>query len=157
MPKRYVHTPFTLRHDDGKTQQFGVGEQELEQAVAEHWYVKHHTRAPGDAPKPAAAPVGGAELDAARAELDARAEQLEAARADVLAEADRLSKLRGELDALATKLDIDTAALDTRESAVAKREQEHGARVAEFEAAQKAAGDGSSSKQGGRQQGGKQA
>ncbi|NIF71013.1 hypothetical protein F3J16_12570, partial [Burkholderia sp. Ap-962] len=69
MPKLHVHTPFTLRHDDGTLEQFAVGERDMPSATAAHWYVKHHTRAPGDAPKPAAPPVDGAELEAARAAL----------------------------------------------------------------------------------------
>ncbi|MGN4219580.1 STY1053 family phage-associated protein, partial [Burkholderia gladioli] len=48
MVKLHVHTPFTLRHDDGTLEQFTEGERDMPSATAAHWYVKHHTRAPGD-------------------------------------------------------------------------------------------------------------
>ncbi|MGS1072364.1 STY1053 family phage-associated protein [Burkholderia glumae] len=132
--KLHIHTPFTLRHDDGTLEQFSVGERDIPVAVAEHWYVKHHTRAPGDAPKPAAAPVDGADLAAARAALDAQAAQLSAARDEISAEAGRLAAQRVELEAMerdlaarADGLDMREAAIDVREQTLAAREQEHAA------------------------------
>ena len=37
-----VHKPFTLTHDDHSTQQFLVGVHEVDEHVAEHWYVQAH-------------------------------------------------------------------------------------------------------------------
>ncbi|RQZ76398.1 hypothetical protein DF052_00115 [Burkholderia glumae] len=156
--KLHVHTPFTLRHDDGTLEQFSEGERDFPVAVAEHWYVKHHTRAPGDAPKPAVEPVDGADLAAARAVLDAQAAQLSAARDEVSAEAGRLAAQRVELEAMerdlaarADGLDMREAAVDVREQTLATREKEHDARVAALDAAQKPPADN------GTQRGGKRA
>lgn len=144
MPKLHVHTPFTLRHDDGTLEAFPAGERDFPEAVAVHWYVKHHTREPGDAPKSAAAPVDGAELAAARAALEAQAAQLTSVREDASKEAARLAALRVELDGFGKDLDVRAGELDVREAAIVAREQEHAAlarehaeRIAAFEAAQK--------------------
>lgn len=156
--KLHVHTPFTLRRDDGTLEQFKVGERDIPEATAAHWYFKHHTRVPGDAPKPAAAPIDGADLAAARTALDAQAEQLTAARDEISTEAGRLAAQRVELEAMerdlaarADGLDMREAAADVREQQLATREQEHGARVTAFEAAQKPPADT------GAQRGGKRA
>ncbi|MGU2444430.1 STY1053 family phage-associated protein [Burkholderia cenocepacia] len=148
MPKLYVHTAFTLRHDDGTLEAFPAGERDFPESVAAHWYVKHHTREPGDAPKPAAAPVDGAELAAAREALEAQAAQLSSAREDASKEAARLAGLRDELDTFGKDLDARAGELDVREATIVAREQEHVARaqehverVAAFEAAQKAQSD----------------
>ncbi|WP_175974636.1 hypothetical protein [Burkholderia sp. BCC1047] len=157
MPKLYVHTPFTLRHDDGSTEQFTVGERDFSEATAAHWYVAHHTREPGDAPKPTVAPADGAELAAARAALEAQAAQLASAREDASKEAARLAALRVELDTFSKGLDERAAALDAHEAAVAAGVQDLAARVAAFEAVQKdaaaaakdGAADGATQKSGG--------
>ncbi|TDV39535.1 hypothetical protein C7405_101654 [Paraburkholderia caballeronis] len=148
MPKLYVHTPFTLRHDDGRLEQFTVGERDIPADTAAHWYVKHHAREPGDAPPPAAASHGDAAASAAIA----------AARAELDAEAVRIAQQRAELEAFerdlasrAEGLDTREAAIDMRESAADVCEQEHAARVAELDAAQKASADT------GAQRGGKRA
>ncbi len=47
----YVAQPFTLIRDDGGRQFFDAGEQEVEEAMAAHWYVQAHCT-----PKPVAMP-----------------------------------------------------------------------------------------------------
>ncbi|MDN7895873.1 hypothetical protein QZM82_06650 [Burkholderia cepacia] len=156
MPKLYVHTAFTLRHDDGALEHFPAGERDFPEPVAAHWYVKHHTREPGDAtPTAAVAPADGAELAAARAALEAQAAQLASAREDVSKEAARLAELRVELATFGKDLDARAGELDAREAAIVTREQEHAAaarqhaeRVAAFEAAQKASQSDAGSQRG---------
>ena len=41
-----VAKPFTLSPDEGEPQVFGVGSYEVEQEVADHWYVKAHLAPP---------------------------------------------------------------------------------------------------------------
>lgn len=139
MVKLHVHTPFTLRHDDGTLEHFAVGERDMPSATATHWYVKHHTREPGDVPKPAAAPVDGAELAAARAALEAQAEHLAAARQEASDEAARLAALRTELDERTKALEARADQLDARDMALAVREQAVAEQAAAVEVAQKAA------------------
>lgn len=38
--KIIVHTPFTLTRDDGTQTRFDVGEHDLHEADAEHWYTR---------------------------------------------------------------------------------------------------------------------
>ncbi|MDR8026984.1 hypothetical protein KPA93_27595 [Burkholderia cenocepacia] len=156
MPKLYVHTPFTLRHDDGTLEHFPAGERDFPKPVAAHWYVKHHTREPGDeAPSAAVAPADGAEIAAARAALEAQAAQLASAREDASKEAARLAEMRAELETFGKDLDARAGELDGREAAIVARELEHAARarehderVAAFEAAQKASQSDSGNQRG---------
>ena len=50
----HVTKAFTLTHDDGVKQSFGVGKHEVADHVAAHWYVKAHVETPAPAPKPKA-------------------------------------------------------------------------------------------------------
>ena len=47
----YVAQPFTLKLDNGAQRSFAAGEQEVEEAMAAHWYVQAHCT-----PKPVATP-----------------------------------------------------------------------------------------------------
>ncbi|EOA6528144.1 hypothetical protein ACH7OW_004455 [Escherichia coli] len=38
----HVHTPFTLTTDDGQLKKFVTGQHRVDDAVAEHWFVKAH-------------------------------------------------------------------------------------------------------------------
>lgn len=62
-----VVTPFLLTKDDGTQQAFGIGTVEVDDAVANHWYVKAHC---GDVPAEVAAPAG-ADTDALLARAQA--------------------------------------------------------------------------------------
>ncbi|MBN3822346.1 hypothetical protein G3O00_01780 [Burkholderia sp. Ac-20384] len=123
MPKLHVHTAFTLRHDDGSTEKFAVGEHNFPKPVAAHWYVQHHTREPieGDAAREDSADSGSAESEA----------QLKAA-------AEFLQGEKIALEARAADLDKRAAELDERNATLAERERAFDARVAEFEEAQRA-------------------
>lgn len=69
-----VHTPFLLNVSGEKQLSFGVGSAEVEQEIADHWYVKHHAHMPkteaakqeedeDKSPPPAEAPkIGGGKL-----------------------------------------------------------------------------------------------
>lgn len=48
-----VQSPFTLTRDDGERVSYKVGIQEVEQWVADHWFVKAHSE-PVDKPEPQA-------------------------------------------------------------------------------------------------------
>ncbi|WP_446903002.1 STY1053 family phage-associated protein [Burkholderia sp. YIM B11467] len=125
MTKLHVHTAFTLRHDDGSTEQFGIGEHSFPAATAAHWYVKHHTREPG------------AQEGIERVDADGGSAEREAA----LRVAEEF--LRGEkaaLDARLADLDKRAAELDALGASLAERERELDARVTAFEEAQRAAG-----------------
>jgi peptidoglycan hydrolase CwlO-like protein len=128
MPKLHVHTAFTLRHDNGETESFGVGEHNFPAPVAAHWYVKHHTRESGAVEaKSSAAKDNGASKDLA---------EREAALKDT---AELLNGAKAELDARSAHLDQRSADLDARDAELLEREKAHEASVAEFEAAQAAA------------------
>jgi hypothetical protein len=124
MPKLHVHTAFTLRHDDGELQHFGVGEHDFPTPVAAHWYVKHHTRGPGAA---------SAKVEDS---VDNSAAKHEAAQK---AAAEHLDRKKAELDEIEAALERRSISLDEREVAHVSRVQAFEARVAEFEAAQAAA------------------
>lgn len=62
-----VVTPFLLTRDDGTQQAFGIGTVEVDDAVANHWYVKAHCEV---ASAEAAAPAG-ADTDALLARAQA--------------------------------------------------------------------------------------
>lgn len=126
MKSIYVAKPFKLLGGDGKHTDFPVGMHKVTDEVADHWFVKHHLGDPSNAPAEPNA-VQLAEIERAHAALEA--------------EAKRLAELRDELNGEATKLDIRAADLDARATALASKEQELGARVAEFEVAQRAAAE----------------
>lgn len=112
MPKLHVHTAFELRHDDGTTEKFSVGQHDFPTPIAAHWYVKHHTRAAADV---AASVKQDDDVDSGFAAREA------------------------ELNAAADFLRQEKAALDQRVAEHDQREKAFEARVAEFEAAQRAA------------------
>lgn len=76
MKKIYVLSPFNF--NDGKEQKhFQVGFHDVDDTVAEHWFVKAHCSPDGEAPAVAEDPRI-AELEAKIAEKDARIAELEA-------------------------------------------------------------------------------
>lgn len=103
MPKIYVHTAFTLRHN-GEVLTFPVGVHTVDAAVANHWYTKAHV---GD--EPVVDPDTGAAADALLAELEERARGLQDAEGK-LAQREQAAEAR-------------EAKLDEREKAVVQREQ----------------------------------
>lgn len=103
MPKIYVHTAFTLRHNGGALS-FPVGVHTVDADVASHWYVKAHV---GE--EPALDLDSGAAADALLAELEERAKVLQDAEVKV-AQREQAADAR-------------EAKLDEREKAVAQREQ----------------------------------
>lgn len=114
MPKIYIKTPFTLTHDDGAKVHFVVGEQEVDQALVDHWYVKAHA---GE--KPVAGASASAEgAPAGPTEADGLAEQ----RAALDAAAQALASREQQLDQRTADLAARDAALAERERAVADRE-----------------------------------
>jgi hypothetical protein len=60
-----VTKPFTLMSDDGKQRRFVVGTHEVDDAIADHWYVKAHS---ADA-EPVVAPGHPAYTEAARQQM----------------------------------------------------------------------------------------
>ncbi len=44
-----VHTPFKFSHEDGTTEDFGVGEYTVDDKVADHWFVQAHAEVTGKA------------------------------------------------------------------------------------------------------------
>ncbi|VVD29165.1 STY1053 family phage-associated protein [Paraburkholderia dioscoreae] len=123
-----VHTPFTLTHDNGSVEHFGVGKHEIEAGLAEHWYVRLHT---GDKPGSqleSGGAGGGAEmsaelrteLDRASAELRAEAEQIDSERATLNGREAALKQLANDLDEREKALDARQAGLNAREVAIAE-------------------------------------
>lgn len=76
MKKIYVLTAFNF-NDGAKITPFSAGFHEVDDAVAEHWFVKAHCSPDGEAPAVAEDPRI-AELEAKIAEKDARIAELEA-------------------------------------------------------------------------------
>jgi len=58
MAKIYVPSPFALTLDDHTTRQFAAGFHDVDDAIANHWWVKVHTADP-DASEPVEDPAGG--------------------------------------------------------------------------------------------------
>ena len=80
MKKIYVLSPFNF--NDGKEQKhFPVGFQDVDDTVADHWFVKAHISPDGEAPTVADNPRI-AELEAQLADKDAKIAELEAQLAD---------------------------------------------------------------------------
>lgn len=50
MPKIEIAKPFRLTLDNGSYRDFPAGEYDVEDAIAQHWFVKAHTRNPDAAP-----------------------------------------------------------------------------------------------------------
>ena len=76
MKKIYVLTAFNF-NDGAKITPFSAGFHEVDDAVAEHWFVKAHCSPDGEAPA-VAEDSRIAELEAQIAEKDARIAELEA-------------------------------------------------------------------------------
>jgi len=120
----YVKKAFNLRHA-GQKHEFPVGNHQVADEIAKHWFVRAHT---GDTPP--VSPEADAELAEQRAALDAAGEFLEG-------KAQELKELQDSLDVRAGTLgerekavyqreaDLNTRAeaLDEREAALAQREQ----------------------------------
>jgi hypothetical protein len=73
--KIYVLSAFNF--NDGKSKHFAVGFHDVDDTVADHWFVKAHCSPDGEAPAVAEDPRI-AELEAQIAEKDARIAELEA-------------------------------------------------------------------------------
>ncbi|MGS3448562.1 hypothetical protein ACB376_11220 [Klebsiella electrica] len=83
MKKIYVLSPFNF--NDGKEQKhFQVGFHDVDDTVAEHWFVKAHCSPDGEAPTVVDNPRI-AELEAQAVEKDARIAELEAQLAEATA------------------------------------------------------------------------
>lgn len=130
MPKLHVHTKFTLRHDDGTTTDFALGEHEFDDTLANHWYVKLHARDPN------AVPAAPPSRDDSKA--------LDAIEDDLIAKERSLSEWEVKLKALASEFDKRAEALTAREGDLATR-------IEAFEAEQRAAAEQSSEKAAGSQ------
>lgn len=89
-----IGTPFTFIHDDHSKQHFGVGTHEVDDTLADHWYVKAHI---GDAPATTAQSLS----DDERAELEQlRADKLAREQADAeKAKAEQEAKDKADADA----------------------------------------------------------
>ena len=104
MPKLHVHTPFTLRADDGSTADYNVGLRHFSEDDASHWYVKLHAGEPPESPAQDL-PEGDA---SALAELEA----------ELKAKAERLNERSVELDRRELELDERAAELDKLAQAI---------------------------------------
>jgi len=71
MARVYVHTPFTVTVDKSKRLSFDIGDQEIDDDLATHWYVKHHL-----GKRPVAKASAQRDEGAANAEHQARAAAL---------------------------------------------------------------------------------
>lgn len=124
MPTIYVKKAFNLRHD-GQKHEFPVGNHQVSEEIAKHWFVKAHT---GDAPP--ASREADAELAEQRAALDSAAEFLEG-KAKELKELQDVLELRAgtvtdrekAADQREADLNARAEALDIREVAIAEREK----------------------------------
>lgn len=124
MPKLQVHTKFTLRHDDGTTTDFAPGQHEFTPDLADHWYVKLHTKEPSiDEGGAGANPDDTQALDDLAAEL--------------AAEGKRLATLKAELDTREAAIAAREVALSEREAAIAARQEQ-----LDSDAAARASGNG---------------
>jgi hypothetical protein len=131
MPTIYVKKAFNLRHG-GEKHEFPVGNHQVSEAIAKHWFVQAHT---GDAPP--ASPEADAELEKERAALKSAGEFLEGKakelkelqdeldlRAGVLADGEaKLAQRVSAADQREADLNARAEALDTREVAIAEREK----------------------------------
>jgi len=131
MPTIYVKKAFNLRHG-GEKLEFPVGNHQVSEEIAKHWFVKAHT---GD--KPPADPESAAAADALRAQLEEEARTLAAvastlnddrlaldARAAALADGEaKLAERASAVDLREADLNTRAEALDGREVAIAEREK----------------------------------
>ena len=116
MAKIHVHTPFTLTKDDGDKKSFAVGNHEVDDDIADHWYVKVHSG------EPAQAAAQDSEADVA-ADLAEQRASLESAANFLNGRAEQLSLVQARLEAR-------EADLKAREDALAASEAEFAAKVA---------------------------
>lgn len=148
--KIYVKAPFTLTKRDGTKQAFAVGEHEVDDDVAGHWYVKAHSGAKPVAGGDSNAAQAGGPSDDQNAHLAVRASQLdeleERLKAQHAAMEGREATFRAELserslalDTRKSELDAREVDLDKREDAIAAKEKallDSEAKLAETKAAQ---------------------
>lgn len=115
MPKINVHTPFQFTHADGTKQDFAVGVHDVEDAVANHWFVKPHT---GDAPAKTADEKSADEL----------LEDLEARERALAKQHEFLKTIQADQAKKASDLAAREKAADARDADLAKREEAVAAR-----------------------------
>jgi len=139
MARIHVHTPFTLTKDDGAAQSFLPGSHEVDDDVADHWYVKAHSGEPVQAAAQVSEADVAAELAEERASLDSAAKFLEG-------RAEQLSKVQADLD-------VREADLKAREDALTAREAEFAAKAAGASAQQELVAKDAGAHQGQRKQG----
>lgn len=114
-----VVKPFTLTKQDGSVHHFGVGEQEVDEDVADHWYVQHHTDDPPEYNPPPGTPEYAAR-EAGRARRDAllqaaREQEADNARDDTRARQRQRPRLRETFEGQAPFGDqTNTGGLDPR-------------------------------------------
>jgi len=123
MPKLHVHTKFTLRHDDGTSTDYVPGTHDFDDKLADHWYVKLHTKDP----------------ETVTAAVPEDSQALDALEADLVEKERSLAEVEAKLNALAAELEARAGELDARDKALAARESDLLARAQAFEAAQRGA------------------
>ena len=97
MPKIYIAKAFVLNTDGGEQIKFAVGARDVEQAVADHWFVKAHTAE--------SAPTQSEDAAAELAAKDAEIEALKAALAEAVAAKEAAAKAKSEAPAAKAKKD----------------------------------------------------
>ena len=127
MAKIHVHTPFTLTKDDGAAQSFLPGSHEVDDDIADHWYVRAHSGEQVQAAAQVSEADVAAELAEERASLDRAAKFLEG-------RAEQLSQVQSDLDARARELDALDKSFDAAEADLKAREEALAAREAAFAA-----------------------
>lgn len=64
-----VHTPFTFNNEDGSSQSFDVGEYNVDDKIADHWFVQAHAEVMGKAKTNADVKDLQAQVDSLTAQL----------------------------------------------------------------------------------------
>lgn len=101
MKKIFVLAPFNF--NDGATiTPFSVGFHEVENAIAEHWFVKSHCSPDGEAPAPDASDTRIADLEAL---LSQNAADLQASVAAAAEKDTRIADLEGQVETLTAKVE----------------------------------------------------
>jgi len=101
MKKIYVLTAFNF-NDGEKITPFAAGFHSVEDAVAEHWFVKAHCSPDGEAPEVAVSNTRIADLEALLSQSGA---DLQASMADAAEKDTRIADLEGQVSTLTAKVD----------------------------------------------------
>ena len=117
MPTIYVKKAFNLRHG-GQKHEFPVGNHQVSEQIAKHWFVKAHT---GD--EPPVDPESAAAADALRVQLEEEVRTLADVATNLNERQRELDEREKAADQRETDLNARAEALDTREVAIAEREK----------------------------------